>query len=44
MGNTDSDRLFIAGHSSGGHVGSMIVMTNWTEVHGSRRGFVKGRS
>ena len=37
----DAERLFIAGHSSGGHVGGMMVVTDWT-AHGLPRGPIKG--
>ena len=37
----DAERLFIAGHSSGGHVGGMMVVTDWT-AHGLPRGTIKG--
>ncbi len=37
----DARRLYIAGHSSGGHVGGMMVVTDWT-VHGLPRGLIKG--
>ncbi len=40
--NGDPDRLFIAGHSSGGHVGGMMVVTDWAAGHGLPRGIVKG--
>ena len=40
--NADPDRLFIAGHSSGGHVGGMMVVTDWPAEHGLPRGLVKG--
>ena len=40
--NADPDRLFIAGHSSGGHVGGMMAVTDWAATHGLPRGLVKG--
>ena len=40
--NADPDRLFIAGHSSGGHVGGMMVVTDWPSAHGLPRDLVKG--
>ena len=40
--NADPDRLFIAGHSSGGHVGGMMAVTDWTAEHGLPRNLVKG--
>ncbi len=40
--NADPGRLFIAGHSSGGHVGGMMVVTDWSAVHGLPRGVIKG--
>ncbi len=40
--NADPGRLYIAGHSSGGHVGGMMVVTDWTKTHGLPRGLIKG--
>ena len=40
--NADPDRLFIAGHSSGGHVGGMMVVTDWPAAHDLPRDLVKG--
>ena len=40
--NADPDRLFIAGHSSGGHVGGMMAVTDWEAAHGLPRDLVKG--
>ena len=40
--NADPDRLFIAGHSSGGHVGGMMVVTDWPAAHGLPRDLIKG--
>ena len=39
--NADPDRLYIAGHSSGGHVGGMMAVTDWT-AHALPRDLVKG--
>ena len=40
--NADPDRLYIAGHSSGGHVGGMMVVTDWSAAHALPRDLVKG--
>ena len=40
--NADPARLYIAGHSSGGHVGGMMVVTDWQATHGLPRDLVKG--
>ena len=40
--NADPDRLYIAGHSSGGHVGGMMVVTDWTAAHNLPRTLIKG--
>ena len=40
--NADSGRLFIAGHSSGGHVGGMMAVTDWPAAHALPRDLVKG--
>ncbi|MDE0059486.1 MAG: alpha/beta hydrolase [Defluviicoccus sp.] len=40
--NADPARLYIAGHSSGGHVGGMMVVTDWPATHGLPRDLVKG--
>ena len=40
--NVDPGRLYIAGHSSGGHVGGMMVVTDWPATHGLPRDLVKG--
>ena len=40
--NADPGRLYIAGHSSGGHVGGMMVVTDWPATHGLPRDLVKG--
>ena len=39
--NADPGRLYIAGHSSGGHVGGMMAVTDWT-AHNLPRGLIKG--
>ena len=39
--NADPARLYIAGHSSGGHVGGMMAVTDWT-AHNLPRGLIKG--
>ena len=38
----DPARLYIAGHSSGGHVGGMMAVTDWPAAHGLPRDLVKG--
>ena len=40
--NADPGRLYIAGHSSGGHVGGMMAVTDWPAAHGLPRDLVKG--
>ena len=40
--NADPGRLYIAGHSSGGHVGGMMAVTDWPATHGLPRDLVKG--
>ena len=40
--NGDADRMFILGHSSGGHVGGMMAVTDWASMHGLPRGLIKG--
>ena len=40
--NGDPDRFYIAGHSSGGHVGGMMVVTDWSKVTGLPRKLIKG--
>ena len=40
--NGDPDRFYIAGHSSGGHVGGMMVVTDWPKEHGLPRDLIKG--
>ena len=39
--NADPGRLYIAGHSSGGHVGGMMAVTDWT-AHNLPRALIKG--
>ncbi len=40
--NGDPEQFYIAGHSSGGHVGGMMVVTDWPKVHGLPRELIKG--
>ena len=40
--DADPDRLFIAGHSSGGHVGGMMAVTDWEKAHALPRDLIKG--
>ena len=40
--NADPGRLYIAGHSSGGHVGGMMAVTDWAATHNLPRDLVKG--
>ncbi|MBA2690793.1 MAG: alpha/beta hydrolase [Burkholderiales bacterium] len=38
----DPDRIYVSGHSSGGHLAGMIVTTNWQEAFGLPVDTVKG--
>lgn len=38
----DRDRIHIAGHSSGGHLCAMVLVTDWEQSHGLPRDLVKG--
>lgn len=40
--NADPGRLYIAGHSSGGHVGGMMAVTDWETACDLPRDLVKG--
>ena len=40
--NGNAGRLFVAGHSSGGHVGAMMVVTDWPATHVLPCDLVKG--
>jgi arylformamidase len=38
----DPERIFISGHSSGGHVTGMMVVTDWVGVYGLPADIIKG--
>lgn len=38
----DPDRLYVAGHSSGGHNVGMMITTDWEADHGLPAGLIKG--
>lgn len=38
----DKDRIFVSGHSSGGHVTGMMVVTDWEGVYGLPADIIKG--
>ncbi|MBT5051395.1 MAG: alpha/beta hydrolase [Rhodospirillaceae bacterium] len=38
----DRDRIFIAGHSSGGHMSGMVLVTDWEKQYGLPKDLVKG--
>ena len=38
----DRDRIYIAGHSSGGHMCGMVLVTDWEKQYGLPRDLVKG--
>ncbi len=38
----DPDRIFIAGHSSGGHMCGMVLVTDWEKAYGLPADLVKG--
>lgn len=38
----DKDRIFVSGHSSGGHVTGMMVVTDWEGVYGLPPDIIKG--
>jgi arylformamidase len=38
----DANRLFVSGHSSGGHLGGCIVTTDWQRDYGVPANVVKG--
>lgn len=40
--NVDADRIFIAGHSSGGHLGGCTLVTDWTKDFGLPANLLKG--
>jgi arylformamidase len=38
----DRERIYICGHSSGGHLGGVVLVTDWTKDFGLPRDVVKG--
>ena len=38
----DRDRIYIAGHSSGGHMTGMVLVTDWEKLYGLPKNLVKG--
>jgi arylformamidase len=40
--NADPARLFVSGHSAGGHLAAMLMATDWAEFAGLPRDLVKG--
>ena len=38
----DPERIFVSGHSSGGHLAGLVLTTNWPESHGLPDTIVKG--
>ena len=38
----DRDRIYIAGHSSGGHMTGMVLVTDWEKLYGLPQNLVKG--
>jgi arylformamidase len=38
----DRDRIYIAGHSSGGHMTGMVLVTDWEKLYGLPDNLVKG--
>lgn len=38
----DSDRIYISGHSSGGHLGGVVTVTDWNKDYGLPNDTVKG--
>ncbi len=38
----DRDRIYIAGHSSGGHMCGMVLVTDWEKSHGLPGDLIKG--
>ena len=38
----DPNRLYISGHSSGGHLGGVVMVTDWERDHGVPANIVKG--
>ena len=39
---SDPDRLYVAGHSSGGHIVGMMITTDWEKAHGLPPNLIKG--
>jgi arylformamidase len=40
--NGDPDRIFVAGHSAGGHQVGMLAITDWEGEYGLPRDIIKG--
>lgn len=38
----DPGRIFVAGHSAGGHLAAMALATNWADTHGLPHDLIKG--
>jgi arylformamidase len=38
----DPDRIYISGHSSGGHLGGVVMVTDWEKDYGLPKDIVKG--
>ena len=40
--NGDSDQIYVAGHSAGGHLTGMLLTTNWEKEYGKPADLIKG--
>ena len=40
--NVDKDRIFVSGHSAGGHLTSMLMATDWGSYSGGSANLIKG--
>ncbi len=40
--NGDANRIFVSGHSAGGHLTAMVCSTNWVDDYGLPADFVRG--